>query len=167
MTCLGVDGQVAAGGGEVEMSEELLGDVHREAVDGVGGEEPSEVVRGEPDRSADDVGEVGVVSAPDQKVADHRRVHHGGLAAGATLEQVWLGWQPATFGSVVAAYGTTPSRLETRMMMRARTLAGSGDAGRMIASCTLTVLYSIRTRVSSASSTTGSSMVSRWALLRL
>lgn len=58
---VGVDGDVSLGGVEVEVAEQLGGDVDGQAgVDGLGCEDPAEVVRRVPDRGAVDVGDASV-----------------------------------------------------------------------------------------------------------
>jgi hypothetical protein len=53
---LGIDRHIPLGGIEVEVSEEFGGDVDRQAaVHGFGGEDPAEVLRGEPQRGSVDV----------------------------------------------------------------------------------------------------------------
>lgn len=65
---LRVDGDVALGGVEVQVPEELGGDVNRQAgVDGLGGEDPAEVVPGERQRRPVDVDQAG----PDREGLEH------------------------------------------------------------------------------------------------
>jgi hypothetical protein len=100
---LGIDGNIPLGGIEVEVSEEFGGDVDRQAaVHGFGGEDPAEVVRGEPQRGSVDVHDGGPDSQIGQHASDSRRRDDVESVLVGVLEQVWKGRAEGPLVAVVA-----------------------------------------------------------------
>ena len=102
----GVDGLVTEGDVDVAMPGDDLRDMRRQAThDGVGDEDPAEVVRREAQRAALAVGEAGVGESGGEDVADRAVGHSALLAAELALEQPGRGRLPHAFSSVVGGYG--------------------------------------------------------------
>ncbi len=98
----GVDGFVPDRGVDVLVAAEDLGYVGRQAAhDGVGHEDPAEVVRRVVQRVAGGVGEAGRGERVNEQVAYRVGGVRPGLAADGPLEQQWHGRVPDSFPDVV------------------------------------------------------------------
>jgi hypothetical protein len=102
---LGVDGLVAHGDADVLVAGDDLGDVGWQAVhDGIGDEQPAEIVRGAPERAAGGrVGQAGAGQRGVQPVGDEVAGDHVVLRAGPALEQQRGRRKPDQFMPVAAA----------------------------------------------------------------
>jgi hypothetical protein len=125
---VGVDGLVAEGDVNVAMPGDDLRDVRRQAAhDGVGDEDPAEVVRREAQRAALAVGEAGVGERASEDVAERAVGHSALLAAEPALEQPRRGRLPHTFSSVVGGHKRVAvASPRTRPMTADSTSASSG-----------------------------------------
>lgn len=100
---LRIDRDIPLGGVEVEVAEEFGGDVDRQAaVHGFGGEDPAEVMRGEPQRGSVDVHDAGPDGQIGQQASDPGRGDDVDPVLVGALEQMRQGRAEGPFVSVVA-----------------------------------------------------------------